>query len=352
MADGAPSSTDSFQSRVVIVFGLAILVLLAVTLHHVLMLAFAAIIIAVGLRAFAKAIGRIVPLGRKLSLAASALIVIGVIVGVLWLLGAQISAQISQIVDILPAAWSDARSRLAEDRFGAMLVEGLEQIVDQANSLQLGQFAPRLGTLSMTLAGGTLEFIIVLIAAAFLSVTPRLYRDGLMMLTVQKQRRRFGEALDASGSALAKWLGGTLASMAFLTIVVSLGLWAMGVPAPLALGLLIGLAQFVPVIGPIVAAVPGILLALTISPEMALWAALFYFVVSQVETAVVYPLIQQRAVSLPPVLTLFAVIAGGILFGPLGVLLATPLVIVICVFVVIFYVRGVLGDQDAPVLGA
>jgi predicted PurR-regulated permease PerM len=352
MADGAPSRTDGFQNRVAIVFGLALLALLAVALHHVLLLAFAAIVIAVGLRAFAKAIERIAPIGRKLSLAASALIVIGVIAGALWLLGAQISGQIAQAVDILPAAWNEFRGRLAEDRLGAVFADGLEQIVDEANSLQLGQFAPRLGSFSMALAGGVLEFIIVLIAAAFLSVTPKLYRDGLIMLAPQKRRRRFGEALDASGEALAKWLGGTLLSMALLTIAVSLGLWAFGVPAPLALGLFTGLAQFVPVIGPIVAAVPGILLALTISPETGLWVALFYFVASQFDTAVVYPLIQQRAVALPPVLTLFAVIAAGILFGPLGVLLATPLLVVICVFVVVFYVRGVLGDQDAPVLGA
>jgi predicted PurR-regulated permease PerM len=107
----------------------------------------------------------------------------------------------------------------------------------------------------------------------------------------------------------------------------------------------------VPLIGPVLAAAPGILLALTAGPETALWTTLLYFLSSQVEANFITPIVQQKAVSLPPALLLFGVIAGALLLGPLGALFATPLIVVISVFVVIFYVRGVLGDDTVTAPG-
>jgi predicted PurR-regulated permease PerM len=117
------------------------------------------------------------------------------------------------------------------------------------------------------------------------------------------------------------------------------------------LGLLAGLAQFVPVIGPLIAAGPGILLAFSVSPETALWTGVVYLAASQIEANLIFPLIQKRAVSLPPALTLFAIIAMGALFGPLGVLLALPVTIILTVFVIRFYVNRTLGE-DVPAPGA
>jgi predicted PurR-regulated permease PerM len=108
----------------------------------------------------------------------------------------------------------------------------------------------------------------------------------------------------------------------------------------------------VPLIGPTLAAAPGILLALTVGADTALWAALLYFATAQIEANLLTPMIQQKAVSMPPALLLFGVIAGGLLLGPLGALFATPLIVVISVFVAIFYVSGVLGDKQAAIPGA
>ncbi len=353
MADGPLTRNESFIGKVAIVAAAVLLVLLVFALRHVLLLVFGAILISVGLRGLADAIENHTPLGRRAALAASGFIVLGVIVGAIWMLGAQISAQLAQLFDSLPAAWDQLRTRLAENEYGRTLMRELEGAMSNGGAAgHLGAFARRVGSFTMSAAGATLQMLIVIIAAVFLTIDADTYRDGALALAPKEGRGKLREAMRASSSALRKWLLGTLVSMLFLGTVMTIGLWLLGVPAPLALGLLSGLAQFVPLIGPILAAGPGILLAFTVDLQTALWVTLLYFAASQIEANLVTPLIQQRAVSLPPALTLFAVIAAGLVLGPLGALFATPLVVVISVFVVMFYVRGVLGDADAKLPGA
>jgi predicted PurR-regulated permease PerM len=113
----------------------------------------------------------------------------------------------------------------------------------------------------------------------------------------------------------------------------------------LVLGLLAGVLEFIPYAGPVLAAVPAVLLALAISPELALWVVLLYIAVQQVEGAVVQPLVQQYAVDLPGVVLLFALIAFGTLFGAIGVVLAAPLAVVTYVLVKRLYVREALDTE-------
>jgi len=341
----------TFTSRVAIIAFTVILLALVFALRHVLLLVFGAILIAVGLRGLAGTIQRFARLSKAGSLAVACLIVVLILGGIVWLLGAQIAAQVSQLTETLPAAWSSFRERIEQNAFAATVVEELQGAFTGTNGSELGAYASRIGAFTMSAAGATLEFFLVIVGAIFFAVNPNAYVNGALMLAPRSQRDDIREALGASANALRRWLLGTLFSVVFLAVTVSLGLWALGVPAFLALGLLCGLAQFVPLIGPILAAVPGILLALTVGPETALWAALLYFGTSQLEANVLMPMIQQKAVSMPPALLLFGVIAGGLLLGPLGALFATPLIVVISVFVVIFYVRGILGDEDAKVPG-
>jgi predicted PurR-regulated permease PerM len=117
------------------------------------------------------------------------------------------------------------------------------------------------------------------------------------------------------------------------------------VPSALALGLFAGLAEFVPIVGPIVSAVPALIIALSRSYELALWVLLMFVVLQQIEGNLIQPLIQRRMVSLPPALTLFAVVVFGLLFGAIGVLLATPLTVTGFVLVRQLYIADALGDD-------
>jgi predicted PurR-regulated permease PerM len=128
-------------------------------------------------------------------------------------------------------------------------------------------------------------------------------------------------------------------------VCTAIGLWLAGVPSAFALGLIAGLAEFVPIIGPIVAAIPTILIASTQDWQTALLAVIVLVFVQQVESNVIAPMIANRMVSIAPAVGLFAVVAMGVLFGPLGLLLGFPLAIVLDVAVRRLYVRDTLGER-------
>ena len=121
-------------------------------------------------------------------------------------------------------------------------------------------------------------------------------------------------------------------------------------PSALALGLIAGVTEFVPIIGPVIGAIPALLLAFTEDWNTVLWTLAVFVVVQQIENNVIMPLVAGAAVAVPPAVGLFAVVAIGVLFGPLGLLLGYPLAIVIDVAVRRLYVRETLGE-DVEIAG-
>jgi predicted PurR-regulated permease PerM len=186
--------------------------------------------------------------------------------------------------------------------------------------------------------------LLVLIAAAFLAANPDLYRRGALKLVPPEQRQIVGDTMMDSGAALKQWLLGQLIAMAIVGTLTGVGLWLVGLPSPVALGLIAALAEFVPILGPILGAIPAILLAMTVDTQTVLWTIGVIVVIQQLESNMITPLIQQRMASLPPVLTIFAVLCFGLLFGPLGLLLATPLAVLTLVLVTRLYIRELLEE--------
>jgi len=187
--------------------------------------------------------------------------------------------------------------------------------------------------------------LLVLVGGIYLAAQPRLYRGGLVKLVPPGGRERVEQALDDSWRALRLWLLGRLVSMLFIGTLTGVGLWLLGIPGALALGIVAFILEFVPFIGPIIAAVPAILLALAFEPVKALWVAALYLGIQQLEGNVIEPLVQQRAVDLPPALLLFSIVAGAVVFGPAGVVFAAPLTVVLFVMVKRLYVRDALHTQ-------
>jgi predicted PurR-regulated permease PerM len=211
-------------------------------------------------------------------------------------------------------------------------------------------FVSRLAGLGMAIFGGLADFFLVIIAGVFIAGNPGVYRDGLVMLFPPSQHERIRTSLDASGEALKLWLVAQLITMAFVAAASAVGLFFLGVPSALALGLIAGLADFVPFVGPVLGALPAILLASTIDGQTALWTVLLFVVIQQIESNLVFPLLGRRVVSLPPALALFAIMAAGVVFGWLGVIFGFPLAVVVFVLVKKLYVRETLGE-DTPVPG-
>ncbi len=156
--------------------------------------------------------------------------------------------------------------------------------------------------------------------------------------------------MDESERALRMWLKGQLLAMLIVGAMTGAGLWLLGVQSWLVLGILAGFFEFIPFAGPILSAIPGILIALVHGPELALWTTLMYVFVQHSEAYLIQPLIQQYAVDVPAVVLLFSLLAFAVLFGPIGVLFAAPLTVVSYVLVKRLYVREALATPT-PIPG-
>lgn len=203
----------------------------------------------------------------------------------------------------------------------------------------------RIASWGMTLVDAATGLILIVIGGVFLAADPGLYRRGAVMLLPKRHHARIDDALLTCGGALRLWLVAELIAMAIVGVLAGLGTWAIGLPAPLALGLFAGLTEFVPVVGPILGAVPALLLALTQGSSAVLWTLLLFLAIQQLESNVITPLLQRRMVTIPPALLLFVVLALWLLFGALGVIFGAPLTVVGYVLVKKLYVRQTLGES-------
>ena len=177
----------------------------------------------------------------------------------------------------------------------------------------LSNLASRIIAWSSTVAGALASLLLVVFGGIYLAINPRLYRDGLVKLVPPALQPNVSATLDDAGEALKRWLAGQLIAMLLVGACTAAGLWLAGVPSAIALGLIAGLAEFVPIIGPILAAIPALLIASTQDWQTVLLALAVFVVVQQVESNLIAPLIVDRMVSIAPAVGLFAVVAMGVL---------------------------------------
>ena len=181
-----------------------------------------------------------------------------------------------------------------------------------------------------TLAFGLLVAVFV---PLYLTANPEPVVAWTVRLLPPAQRSRAWVILSKARRGLLNWLKGRLLSMAIVGILWTGALYVIGIPGALFLGILAGLLEFVPYVGPVVSAIPPLLLALAGDPLDALWVLLSYLVIQQVEGYLLTPLIEGRVASLHPAIVIVAVTVAGAAFGFLGVVLAVPTVVVVKVLV-------------------
>lgn len=340
---------SAFLQRVWLVILPLALALAAWAIRDAILLLFAAALIAVAVHGIAGLLTRGLKLPRPAALGVAGLLLTGAFAGILIVFGAQISAELSGVAEQLPGAWERARDTLSAHPAGAAIISEASRMGEEGAG-PLKDMLTRAGGATLPFASALTSAVLVLFTAGFLTVSASAMYQGSLMLFPAGLDTRVGEALTASARALRKWLFGITFDMILISLLMGIALWALGVPAFIGLALIAGLSQFVPVVGPLISAIPGILLAFTVSPATAAWTALAYLLVSQLEANLIYPLVQKKTASIPPALNLFAILASGMLLGPLGVLLATPLLVVVMIFVIRFYVRDTLG-KEAPLPG-
>ena len=309
---------------------------------EVLLLAFAAILLSVLLSSFADLIARHTPVPPRWSLALAILTVAALALGFLALLGAQISGQISELVQSLPQA-IDAGGR----RIG--IPHAAEKIEETITLGSGSKVLSRAAGFGFTVLGALVDLALVLAASVYLAADPTLYRRGAAKLLPPSGHERVLDAMDVTANALRLWFAGQLVTMLIVGAVSGFAYWWIGLPSPLALGIIAGVTNFVPFLGPFLGAVPALVLAFASDLETVLWTIAVILLVQQLEGNLITPLIQRKAVSMPPALALFAIVVFGILFGLLGLFLAVPLTVALLVLVKKLWIRQTLGEEtDVP----
>ena len=341
----SPASLHEFTLRVLVVLALIALALFLWRIADVLLLAFGAALVAILIRAAADPIRRRTGWPDAVALGLAIGLILAVVAGAIWLFGHEVRAQTGEILRRLPQAWQSLREQLLRYELGMMLLQGLQEARGG-----LGGLAAKVTQGAALASTAVLHLLVVAFGAVYFAANPRIYRQGLLKLFPQAARARVAGVADATVQALRLWLRGQLITMAIVGGLTAAGLWLAGTPAPLALGLLAGLLEFVPYIGPILAAVPGLLLASTAGPDVLLYTGLVYLVVQQVEANLVFPLVERHVLALPPALVIFSVLALGLVFGTLGLIFAAPLTVLLVVGVGRLYVRETL-DTPAQLPG-
>ena len=334
------SSPASFAKRVLIIAAVAALGLILWRLSPILILVFAGVVVAMVLRALAEPLAAATGLAHRWALGAVVVALLALAAAAVGFFGDRIGQPIDQILVQLPQAWARVRGWLEQHQIGRFALESLSGTFvggDQAGGA--------LARLASGTFGAVADIVIVVVVGLYLAAEPRMYRRGLIKLTPPSARERVNMAFDAVVAALKRWLLGQAVAMLAIGVMVGIGLWTLGIPMALGLAILAGLLEFVPYIGPFLAAVPAVLIAFAQSPLDALYVLLLYWGVQQCENWALVPLIQKWTVELPPALAILSLVIFGVLFGIPGIIVAAPLMIVVMILVQKLYVEGMLGDK-------
>jgi len=214
-----------------------------------------------------------------------------------------------------------------------------ERILGQVSGLTRYFFGFISSTISVV-AG----LVLILVLSIYVGSDPDTYHDGLMKLFPRPWRKRAGEVLSAISLALRKWLVTQLIAMVAIGVVTTITLLVLGVNGAVPLGVLAGLFEFIPTVGPLLSAVPAVAMGFVDSPQKALAVIIAYVAIQQLENYLLIPFLMREGVDLPPALTIMAQALMALIFGFLGLLCAVPALAATMVAVKMLYVQDVVGE--------
>jgi predicted PurR-regulated permease PerM len=321
--------------------GAAVLGLVIWLFHDELLLVLLATLLAVSLRGAAEGVAKHSPLSVHWALAAIMLVVVALIVGFCMWVGPQLVQQGHDLVKSLRQEATDLMARYGHSGLGQQLMKKV--------SSSGGQDAQSLAAPLIKVAGSTVgaiaAFFVLIVTMLYFASNPDLYVKGLVTLVPKPHRARVHEVMGKVAVVLRWWFLGQLIDMAVVGVLSVAGMMLIGLPMALALGVLAGILTFVPYFGAILAAIPALAIAAGQGLHMLVLTAVVFGVCHLVEGYIVSPLVQDRMVRLPPALLILSMTFVGALFGPMGVVLATPIAVAGLVLVSELYVVDVLKDE-------
>ncbi len=338
----------TFTQRVLIAVGIVCLVVLLLAAAYftfdILLLIFASALLAIFLHGLADLLRRWIPVSEGWLVIIVAVLLFVIVAGAVALLAPSVAEQVRVLRVEIPKSAQQTGEYLSRFSWGRTLIEQLPSADEVMAKLDAAGMLTRVGGFFSSTIGVVGNVFITILLAIYLASEPRFYTDALTRFFPISKRKRVGEVLDTIYETLLWWLIGKAGSMIFIGVLTWIGLSIMGVPLALTLGLIAGLLSFIPNFGPIISAIPALLLAFIDSPISAVYVLGLYVGVQLIESNVVTPIIERETVELAPALTIVFQLILGTMIGGIGLVLATPLLAVIVVIVKMVYFEDILGD--------
>lgn len=340
------ASDNEYVFRVAIAFSIGTVFLLLIGTiwyaGHVLLVLFAGILFAVLLNGASNRLAKRLHLSRNLSLIAVLLLLVAGFGLVGYFLGPQVVEQIDPLISALPSSLQRFREYLEQYAWTREIVQSIPPTGEIISNL-FGALSQARFVFTGTL-GAIANIAIILFIGIYLASQPQVYINGFLKAVPKKNRPRGREVFDELGETLELWLFGKLISMVIVGVTTAVGLMLLGVPLAITLGVIAGLFEFIPYLGPILAGVPAVLMAFSDGPDTALYTLFLFMGIQAAESYLLAPLVEKRMVSLPPALTISMQVLFAVPFGLLGIALSTPLTAVLFVLIAMLYVQDVLDD--------
>lgn len=355
MVDNLKNSASFFRKAFPIVL-IAIFIILALffigQIITVLMLLFAGILLGILLHAFRNLMHQFTGLNSGLSLAAVIVLFSLTVAGATIFLAPKVYHQAHTFYQEIPEKWDEIRSEITIYRWGQELAhenpDFHDIFEDESNNVgedhDMTQFVREL---IASATGFFAAILLVFVTGIYIASSPMLYSNGLLHLIPKNRRRQAVEIMNEISLSIQWWLVAQLSAMIFIGTLTTFGLWLLGMPYPLLFGIFAALTNFIPNLGPIIAAVPTILIALTESTQLAIYVLILFTIIQCIEGYLITPLIHQRTNDVPPLLIIATQFILFYLVGFLGVLLAVPLLVCAIIIIKRIYVEDILNDSLA-----
>jgi predicted PurR-regulated permease PerM len=311
-----------------------------------ILLTFAGILLAIVLYGASRELAVLTGLPRLLMLTAVAVVAVGGLALVVWTAGPTLAKQIAQLAQSIAAGAATLTSRVASFADRTAFLENIDLIQLLGNFMSQWGIATGATSVAISVFGLFSAGLIVLFFGVYLAADPHTYANLAARLAPAEKREQFLSLMYETGDLLRRWLIGQSITMSVIGGFTYVGLLILGVPIAFVLALFAGLACFLPYLGPIIGAIPIVLVAGGQSFHLALWALGLYCCVQFLESYLLTPLIQARAVSMPPAVVILNQLVFGAVFGLLGLALATPLAAAATVPLREVFGIGENGDDD------
>ena len=335
-----------YTFRVAIAFCVGTVFLLVIGMivlaGQVLLVIFAGILLAVLLNGARNRLAEWLPISRNVALLAVMLLMVLVIGSAGYFLAPSVAKQIDPLINTLPNSLERLLAYLEQYEWTKELMGSIpapSEIIGNVSGVLMQARFIFSGAL-----GAVANFVIILFVGIYLAAQPQVYIDGFLAMVPKRHRPRGREVFDELGLTLELWLFGKLLSMTVVGVTAAIGLLLLDVPLAITLGVIAGLLDFIPYLGPVLAGVPAILMAFSESPTTALYVFFLFVGIQTAESYLLSPLVERKTVALPPALTIGMQVLFAVPFGLMGVALASPMTAVLFVVIAMLYVQDVLDD--------